>query len=523
LARQQGNISAKKVSTAKKIDPAPSQLNNTAEMRDWYQKNKKNIENYAAAMEGAKSLRDITKTSTKAVTAYSKDSLRTYLQNIGSNEKNLRNLSRYLYYRCHAYYRLIAYNANMFCLDARSVIPEYDMVAGVDTNAMLSSYQDTLNVLDKLNLQYEFLKAYTICFREDVFYGCAYYDEIGMFILPLDPDYCKISGIYNTGDFAFVMDMSYFRSRQTMLELWGEPFQSMYRAYESDTTNGKWQPMPDEYAICLKARAEDWETVVPPFSGLLSGIINLIDLDDLQAIADAQDIYKMIWLELETITGSEDPDDWKVNPDIVIEYFNRMINECLPDYTSAAIIPGKINQISFDSDKATDTNKVENATKTVLNTSGGAQILNSSSISGSTAFNAAIRADTEFAISMLLPQTQAIVNRIISYYVDNPSFVKFIEISVYTKDAYKDNILKDNTYGLAPKLLVNSLNGFSERETLSLHFLENECLNLNFVPVQSSHTTSNTGDNEGVKPTLSDDEISDDGEASRDKKDKAKG
>lgn len=43
------------------------------------------------------------------------------------------------------------------------------MVAGVDTNAMLSSYQDTLNVLDKLNLQYEFLKAYTICFREDVF------------------------------------------------------------------------------------------------------------------------------------------------------------------------------------------------------------------------------------------------------------------------------------------------------------------------------------------------------------------
>ena len=47
MARQQGNISAKKVSTAKKIDPAPSQLNNTAEMRDWYQKNKKNIENYA--------------------------------------------------------------------------------------------------------------------------------------------------------------------------------------------------------------------------------------------------------------------------------------------------------------------------------------------------------------------------------------------------------------------------------------------------------------------------------------------
>ena len=53
MARQQGNISAKKVSTAKKIDPAPSQLNNTAEMRDWYQKNKKNIEKQENTFTGA--------------------------------------------------------------------------------------------------------------------------------------------------------------------------------------------------------------------------------------------------------------------------------------------------------------------------------------------------------------------------------------------------------------------------------------------------------------------------------------
>ena len=193
--RKKNNVNATKVPTAKAIEPAPTSQSTASELRNWYQKNKKSIENYAQAMEGARSLRDITKTSTKTVTAFNKDSLRSYLQNIGSNEKNLRSLSRYLYYRCHPYYRLIAYNANMFCLDARSVIPEYDLVAGGDANAMLSSYQDTLNVLDKLNLQYEFLKIYMICFREDVFYGCAYYDETGMFILPLDPDYCKISGI----------------------------------------------------------------------------------------------------------------------------------------------------------------------------------------------------------------------------------------------------------------------------------------------------------------------------------------
>ena len=82
------------------------------EMRDWYTKNKRHIENYAKAEQAARSLKDVTKTATKTVTAFSKDSLRTYLQNIGANSRNLRNLSRYLFYRCHAYYRWVMYNSN---------------------------------------------------------------------------------------------------------------------------------------------------------------------------------------------------------------------------------------------------------------------------------------------------------------------------------------------------------------------------------------------------------------------------
>lgn len=492
-----------------------------AEIRNWYNKNDKQSAKFAEAMEGIRTLRDVTKTSTKTVTAFSRDTLRTYLQNIGSNEKNLRSLSRYLYYRCHPYYRLIMYNATMFDLNARSVIPAFDLVKGGDTKKMLKSYQDTLTVLDKMNIQYEFLKMYAICFREDVAYGCAYYDDTGMFILPLDPDYCQISGAYSTGDFSFHMDMSYFRSRQNMLELLGEPFESMYKAYSSDTTNGKWQPMPDEYAVCLKARAEDWETVLPVFSGLLSGIINLIDLDDIQAIADKQDIYKMIWLELETITGSKDADDWKISPEIVIEYFDRMINNALADYTTAAIIPGKLNQISFNNDKATDTNRIAKSTETLFNSSGGAQILNSGTISGTTAFTAAIKADTEIAISMLLPQTQGIVNRLLSFYVSNPAKVKFFEVSTYTKDEFKKNLLEAAEYGLPTRLAYNTLNNFSEMDTLALNFLEIDCLNLNtaLVPVQSTHTQS-ASDTAGA-PTKDATEITDDGEASQDKTDKA--
>lgn len=493
------------------------------EMREWYEQNKKHIENFASAEQAARNLRDVTKTATKTVTAFSKESLRNYLQNIGANEKNLRNLSRYLFYRCHAYYRWIMYNSTMFDLSCRSVIPAYDLVKGGDAKKMLNSYYSTLTVLDELNLQYEFLKALTIAFREDVFYGCAYYTEKqGMFILPLDPDFCKINGAYADGSFSFAMDMTYFRSRKYELEMWGEPFQSMNNAYES--SGEKYQPIPDEYCVCLKSRPEDWETILPIASGLLNSIINLVDSEDIQAIADEQEIYKMIWLQMETLSNADTPDEWKVDPSIMVEYFNRMISEALPPYISAAIVPGKLDHISFDTNTVNETNKVSKATETLFNSAGGAQILNSSTINGTTAFTAAIQADTELAISAMLPQIQGITNRLLSFYVGGEvAKVKFFEVSVYTKEAFKKALLEGATYGTPTILAYNSCNQFSELETLALNFLENECLDLHnkFIPVQSSHTTA--GSNTGGAPEKDADDLSDEGEASKDKRDKSNG
>ena len=67
------------------------------------------------------------------------------------------------------------------------------------------------------------------------------------------------------------------------------------------------------------------------------------------------------------------------------------------------------------------------------------------------------------------------------------------------------------------------MNGFSELDTLALNFLEEDCLQLSsrFVPLQTSYVQSGSSDN--TKPTLDDSTITSEGEASRDKKDKAKG
>lgn len=467
--------------------------------------------------EAFKQMRDVTKTVRQTtLSSYNKENVVKYLQKIDSYEKELRGLSRYLFYRSQVYFRLIMYNATMFDLNARYVIPNYDPTQENDKDAILKSYYETLKVLELMDLQHQLLPTIINNFIEDVFFGCCWIDETGMFILKIPPEYCKISGKYFTGDYSFYVDMSNYKKYEDILEFLGEPLTSMYEAYGGDNKN-KWQPMPDEYAICTKSRIESWETIVPIYSGLFIDLIGLLDLADVQAVSDSQQIYKLITATIPTLKGATDTDQWAVDVDLAVDYYNKLV-ESLPSYIGAAITPIPLDTISFSDDQTTDTTKVQKATKEVLNTSGGSQILNSSTISGAEAFRSATRADTEFAISSLLGQIQGWTNRMLSYHVSNPSKVKFFEVSAYTKDAFKESMQKDLQYGFPNIIAINSLNGFSEMDTLALNYLENDVLNLTnkFKPLTSAATVSHTA-NEGA-PTKSNTEISDDGEKSRDNK-----
>ena len=496
----------------------------TDEMSKWIQEHDAALGRYQKAMDPLKQMREITKSTSKRVRSLNKDHIVTYLQNPNANEVNLRNASWYIYYRNQIYRRIITYFSSLFCLDARSIIPKYDLVNPQTDEKMLKSYNDTLNMLNAWNINNEMFKVIRTCMIQDVSYNCAYYGKDGLQLIALPADYCRIYGQYSTGDFAFAVNMAYFRGNNYYLvEAWGEPFVSMWAEYERDGATAQWQLMPDKYAACFKYNNDDWQSIIPPFSGLLGDLINLNDISDNQAVADAMDIYKLIWLELETITGTKVPDDWKVNPEIVLEYFSRLINDALPDYTSAAVVPGKLNVIDFsNTDKTNETNKVLKATKSVLNTSGGAQILNSAEISGSTAFTAAIKSDTEFSISSLLPQFEGWFNRIIEFVVRNPSKIHFYHVGRLTVDSLRKDLLEDAQYSLPTKLAIMSIEGLSEMDTLSLNHLEENILHLGDRfndPLQSSYTQSSSS--EGGRPTSDDSDLTDDGDASRDKSDRA--
>lgn len=493
----------------------PSKKRPTAvERKQFMEKYELQKKNFAETKQAFKQVRDVTKNVRQtSISSYSKEDVIRYLQNIDSYEKELRGLSRYLFYRCQVYFRIIMYNATMFDLNSRYVVPAYDPTGDNDKETILKDYYETLQVLDRMDLQYQMLSPLINNFIEDVYYGCCWLDETGIFILKIPPEYCKISGKYYTGDFSFSVDMSNYKKFEDVIEFLGEPLSSMYKAYGGDSKN-KWQPMPDEYALCTKSRVESWETVVPIYSGLFIDLIGLLNLADVQAVADEQQIYKLITATIPTLSGAKDPNEWSVDVDLAIDYYNKMVDS-LPDYVGAAITPIPLDTISFSDDQSTDTTKVQKATKEVLNTSGGSQILNSASISGAEAFRAATRADTEFAISALLGQIQGWTNRMLSYQVSNPAKVKFFEVSAYTKDSFKESLQKDLQYDATKILAINALHGISELDTLSLAFLGNDILDLpnRFKTLTSANTVSNK---ESGGQTKSDTELSDEGSNSRD-------
>lgn len=489
-----------------------------AELREWYAKNQKRMEKYAVSEEAIRKLRDITKTvPRKTISAFDKDTIVTYLQNPGANERNLRNLSRYLYYRSHIYFRVIEFYSNMLMPEARTIIPRTDLVKGADSTKMLKSYNDTADILERMNLNRNMKKVMTTVLREDIFYGLYWLDDTGMIVIPMDPDYCMIQGITSYGNYIFAMDVTWFRSRQDILEYWGEPFVSMYRAYENG--GSKWQEVPLEHNMCFKFR-DDYELIIPPWSGSFLTITDLENLADLQAAADESSIYKLIYMKLKPLQGTDVPDDFEISPDFAIEYYNKMLDPVLSDYIASAIIPGTddLGVIDFSSnDNAADTNRVVKAQTSALNNMGGAEVLSGANITSTAAFNAAMIMNTRFALSSIVPQLEAWVAMVLDVNLNNASKVHFFIVSPYTKKDFQEQLLTSAQNGLPTALAYNTLNEFSEKDTLAMLQMQ-DILNIpdTLKPLATSYTQSGTSGEVGEgRPQTDDDELSPSGDRTR--------
>lgn len=490
-----------------------------AELREKFAEYQSKIEKFES-INIAMKLLDLTKTETRTFQVFSKERLRTYMKNPMSNAASLRNLSRFLYRVSQSYRRQIQHNSQMIDLTAQTLIPiRSSFVKDDKAKTVLDSYYETAVQVDKMKLYDEIYKCLIIAWREDCFYGYTYEDETGFFIWPLDGDYCKPSSINYDGTLNFAFDFSYFRSHSAYLDFWDAEFSKKYNAYINDATL-RWQELDPERTICLKVNIDDMTLVIPPYVGMFEQIIDNVDLQAIQAIKDELSIYKLLVARLKTLSNTKDPDDFEVDPDTAVAYYNKFRDK-LPDGVDSTISPLPIDVIEFKGNTTEDVDMIANSVSNLFKVSGGSLILDNVR-TGTTIYEAQILSDTLNGLIPLLPQIEKWINRYIGYRLKNPAKVHYIHCSPWTKSKTKKELLESGQYGIPDKMAIASLDGFSPLESLSIMYLENDILQLHnkWVPLQSSYTRSWRDNGRMEKDS---DELTDEGSETREQDKNGKG
>lgn len=480
------------------------------------------LKQYAKSVEDVLKLVDLTSSSTKTWTVFSKETLRSYLQNpyASSSQNSLRSLSKFLYTLSFPLRRIVNYFASLPDFSAYKVNLDFSLIEDNDEESLLQDYEDACRLIRRMNLELNMFKLLVIAWREGVVYFQPYQDDDGtMLLMPLDSQYCKISSVGYNGLLHVAFDFSFFRgSNAFYLDVWDKEYKQKYNKFEKDTSL-RWQEL--DTARAFKIDLADIDLIVSPFASLFEGLIDLIDLQSLMAVKDSLDIYKLLVMKI-PLLNSQNPDDLALNLNLAKKFYNLALDS-LPSEIGLILSPGMdVDSISFDKNATSDTNAIADSYQNLMEQTGISQIFDSSRLTGASSVKMSMLSDALMATRGIMKQVEAFINeRILMQYPNSAAYIKFIDVTTYTKDDRINQIEKAASLGLPVKQEYMTLLGYDPLESIASDWLETK-LGLSvtkFVhPLVSSHTQS-AGSDTGGAPTKDDGELSDDGEASRDKRD----
>ena len=234
----------------------------------------------------------------------------------------------------------------------------------------------------------------------------------------------------------------------------------------------------------------------------------------------------MIYLPLSTLNSAKNSDDFKVSPDLAIDYFKIAADTAIPNGVSSAVIPGdELKTIDFSDNVSEDVNRVENSQQQILGgMSGMGALINANkAINNTELIKNALKAESSYALAGVLPQVEAWTNLQLMLNVSNYCHVSYIPITIYTKEDYRKTLLEANQYGYSYRLAYGTLLGFTERQTMAALKFETEVLGLQDImkfPLQSSYTASGNDEVGQVgqgRPEKDSGDLSPSGERSRNK------
>lgn len=424
---------------------------------------------------------------------YSRDQIRRFLTTPHQYERQLREVSRYLYVSSSHYYRLINYLADMLIL-SYIVVPDEINEQKFKKKTFDTYFNKVVNYVNSYNLQTSFRDIIGITLLEDVFFGVERKTVKSTVIQRLNPDYCKIVGFEND-NFVFEFNMQYFDNRVSnnnqeaidLLSNFPDEFKVMYNDYI--VNRKKWQIVPSDISVCFKFNRNQ-PNCFPPFVQIYEEIMDIEDNKELKQMNKKSDNFKLI---VQKIPFKKDPKserDFLINLTSV-KKFHKNIRSSVPQGIGVISTPMDLKEISFERKVGIKSNDDIDAEKSLFNSAGVSGSLFLDTEHNSVALNRSINQD-ESLMFKILRQFETFFKYKLYDVTSTVKFkIFFPDLTIYNRDKLFDTYLKAGSSGF-PKSLAGCALGLSTPDLIALNKLENTYLNIldDMIPFTSSWQAS---------------------------------
>lgn len=451
---------------------------------------------------------------------YPKDKVVGMLEQPQKHEKEIRELSNYLYIASSHYRRLVDYFSSILLYNY-TVIPT-NIPEKITKKKFKQTYMYLIKECEKYNLRHEATKAIKVTVRDGVFYGICYESEDSFYIKPVDSKYAQISSIED-GTYVFEFDLNYFNGKKELLSMYGTEFVNAYDRYKGNKDKGikadktqRWYEPKN--GICIKADESDPYHSFPVFSGLLLSIFDIEDYKMLHKAKTENDNYKALGLQIPTDDDGVPLLEFEKNE----QYFNHIVDNIANDGIGVFMSPFKVSDFSFASTASSDKNEIITSEEEFWMASGvSSLIFGSAKATSSSSLKLSVKPDEQIAFSMLMQFQRYFNKKIKKKNLEYQFKIEFLSQSIFNSDEFVNRYSKAAQYGMPVKIQYGASLGMSPSDLVGMTYLEEDILGLGTktwkTPLVSSNTQSTSSSNEGGRPTAEESgtQIGDAGEATR--------
>ncbi len=432
---------------------------------------------------------------------YSKEKVIGFLENPQANEKEIRNMSNFLYANSSHYKRLCNNFSKMATLNY--TINSYNLKPNYSKSQYSFDYRKVVTLTEKLNMKYHLPTLFNVCMYQDTFYGLWFETANSFDIAPINPDYCKITSKVDSC-LIYSLDFEFFKTRKYLLSTYGEEINTMYNNYVGyeyiDSSGNKvkvkgnpklrWQEPPNQ--ICFKVNNDQLYYSLPPFAGIFPEILNLEDYKLLKKSGEILNRYKLLVMQIPLGENGE----FKLDEILAEKFYNQACNN-VDAGIGIILSPMEVKDISFQNNSTRDSDAVNEAEISLWSASGSngalygsGDKLSSSSLSIST------KSDETIVFS-LLRQVEAWINKHIKEMDLFYNFkVIYLNQTIYSQDDVCNRYFKAATSGVrGSKSLYAASVDLSPSDILNFTELEDILdYDNNWQPLISSNTQSGKDD-----------------------------